>query len=202
MKTLYFEPAGCVEYNGINCRIRTAFTNDNGKKIYLELFCGHRWKTHKETIPENYIVIDACHYITGDKDDCWQSMVLLPNGETVERQRGYWPNYTKENILELVNSLDCSFDDVVILPDYSGYSVFGDKEYNYGDEFQYDEELTRKIAAKVDELKQLFSGLFHQRYDNTSYWRENDYLRYRINVSDKVMKESGYTNRNGVVYVR
>ncbi len=40
-KTLYFEGAGwdgCkAEYNGVNCRIRTAFHNNDGRMIYLEL---------------------------------------------------------------------------------------------------------------------------------------------------------------------
>ena len=47
MKTLYFEGAGCFnvseyldpEFRG-NPRIRTAFRNDKGAAIYLELICG------------------------------------------------------------------------------------------------------------------------------------------------------------------
>lgn len=32
-KTLYFEGAGCISAGEVaNCRIRTAFTNDDGKK--------------------------------------------------------------------------------------------------------------------------------------------------------------------------
>lgn len=38
MKTLYFEGAGCVDYNNVgNCRIRTAFTNDKNEKFTLNL---------------------------------------------------------------------------------------------------------------------------------------------------------------------
>ena len=37
-KTLYFEGAGCVPRGEVeNCRIRAAFTNDNGEKNYLEM---------------------------------------------------------------------------------------------------------------------------------------------------------------------
>ena len=40
MKTLYFEGAGCIgtQVNDVeNCRIRTAFRDNDGKEIYLEL---------------------------------------------------------------------------------------------------------------------------------------------------------------------
>lgn len=37
-KVLYFEGAGCVPCNDVeNCRIRTAFTNKEGKKFILNL---------------------------------------------------------------------------------------------------------------------------------------------------------------------
>ena len=36
-KILYFEGAGCISAGEVaNCRIRTAFTNNDGKKIYIE----------------------------------------------------------------------------------------------------------------------------------------------------------------------
>ena len=36
-KTLFFEGAGCVPCGEVaNCRIRTAFTNNDGKKVYIE----------------------------------------------------------------------------------------------------------------------------------------------------------------------
>ena len=42
MKTLYFEAAGCyILHNDVESgRIRTAFTNRDGKKVYIELICG------------------------------------------------------------------------------------------------------------------------------------------------------------------
>ena len=43
MKTLYFEAAGCyILHNDVESgRIRTAFTNRDGKKVYIELICGY-----------------------------------------------------------------------------------------------------------------------------------------------------------------
>jgi len=51
VKTLYFECAGCVPCGEVeNCRIRTAFHNDEGKAIYLEVTGNERTKTHTKTI--------------------------------------------------------------------------------------------------------------------------------------------------------
>lgn len=42
-KVLYFEGAGCAPCNDVeNCRIRTAFTNKEGKKIYIEFISGYK----------------------------------------------------------------------------------------------------------------------------------------------------------------
>ncbi len=53
--------------------------------------------------------------------------------------------------------------------------------------------LTRRRRAKVEEMKKEFCVLFNQKYDNTSYYIENGELVARICVSDKVLKESGWT---------
>lgn len=39
-------------------------------------------------------------------------------------------------------------------------------------------------------MKKEFCALFNQKYDNTSYYIENNKLVVRIKVSDKVLKES------------
>lgn len=210
MKTLYFEGAGFnganADYNGLNCRIRTAFTNDHGKKIYLEILAGKRNKYQDKSIPNVYGIIDFCHYITNDPeiDDCNESIVKY-KGERVERNTIYF-DYTLENIKNFVNSnLCCSFDEVVILPDYAGYRVHGDgkkgtiEQYNYGDEFIYNEELTAKITAKVEELKRYHEKVLNMKYDNTSYWREGDSLRYRINTYQESLDKAGIKDRDGVV---
>ena len=129
-RTLYFEGAGCTQVNDVeNCRIRTAFRNDDGQLIYLEMWSGynHFWKTHgkngrplknkKLVSVDGFIICDYCHYITPDKDDCNQS--VLP----CERKTTHM-EYTKQNILDFVNkNCNCSFENVVILPEFSGYHV-------------------------------------------------------------------------------
>lgn len=206
-KTLYFEGAGWSEYNGVNCRIRTAFTNTEGKKIYIELLCGHIYGKKNKKEPEfNYLVCDYCYYITDDEtiDDCNYS--TLPCERSARRGR---IEYTKENILAFVNeNCNADFEEVIILDNLAGYRVHADngkyntsERYNFGDVFNYNAELTEKRIAKVEELKKHFTVLFNQKYDNTSYYIENNQLVVCINVEERKRIEAGYTERKFVVEV-
>lgn len=206
-KILYFEGAGWsganADYNGLNCRIRTAFTNKQGKKIYLEILGCKKHKHSPKEYPNIYGMIDFCHYITDDPaiDDCNNSPVKF-NRKRVERNNIVF-DYTLENIRLFINKYcKCSFTKVVILPDYAGYQVFSENgkrgtfdAYNYGDTFNYNQELTEKITAKVEELKKYHAEIFNMKYDNTSYWREGDNLIYRINTYDSDLKRAGITER-------
>lgn len=176
MKTLYFEGAGMegTQRNDVeNCRIRTAFTNDKGEKIYLELGGTEVTKYTQKLYNFDTCVgyVDSCHYITGGKDDENENAIFRRNREVFE--------YTKQNILNFVNKkLNCSFDSVIILGDLSGYQVFKEdkksEKYNYGDEFQHDkllEELRSKIFAYFYNLEKSEG----KQYPNFSLWvDEND----------------------------
>lgn len=169
MKTLYFEGAGCVPRGEVeNCRIRTAFHDDKGRAIYLEIMGVEADKRSKKRYPsfENIGFVDSCHYITGGRDDENENVIHHRNIKTFE--------YTKENILHFVNSLGCSFDQVVILPDLAGYRVFGDgEERHFGDEFQYNEERT----ARAEEIRKHFYALEKsegKQYPNLSLWVDQD----------------------------
>lgn len=213
-KTLYFEGAGCVPCNDVeNCRIRTAFTNKEGKKIYIEFLSGYkhtkveygkngRKLKHPKIVSESgYLSCDSCHYITNDPqiDDCNESRLSCEHNQEIEKVK-----YTKENILAFVNEhCNADFDEIAVLDDLAGYRVFTDIEnpkkrdtfamYNFCDEFNYDVDLTRRRREKVEELKKDFCALFNQKYDNTSYYIENGELVARIGVSDKVLQKSGWT---------
>ena len=210
-KTLYFEGAGCVPCNDVeNCRIRTAFTNKDGKKIYIEFLSGYKHtkveygkngrklKNPKWISEDGYLSCDFCHYITDDPeiDDCNQSRLDCERNQEIEKVK-----YTKENILAFVNQYcNADFDEIVVLDNLAGYRVHRDsgkyntpERYNFGDVFNYDADLTKRRRAKVEEMKKEFCVLFNQKYDNTSYYIENGELVARICVSDKVLKESGWT---------
>ena len=167
-KVLYFEGAGCVPRGEVeNCRIRTAFTNRVGKKIYLELSGFEVTKSSPTAFHayKNAAMVDHCFYITGDDDDC------------NKHSAGEWRStfeYTKFNILSYVNSLNCSFDEVVILPDLAGYRVHKEgKEYNYGDTFEYNEELTKIRQAIYTYYYELEKGE-GKKYPNFSLWVDKD----------------------------
>ena len=209
-RILYFEGAGCVPCNDVeNCRIRTAFTNKEGKKIYIELLSGYKHtkveygkngrklKKPKWVSEDGYLYCDFCFYITDDPniDDCNKSRLSCERNTEIERVK-----YTKENILAFVNEhCNADFDEIVVLDDLAGYRVHSDsgeyntsERYNFGDVFIYDADLTRRRREKVEQMKKEFCVLFNQEYDNTSYYVENGELVVRIAVPDKVLKESGW----------
>lgn len=165
MKTLYFEGAGMSDADISkatvgNCRIRSAFHLDNGKPVYLEISGSERQRrSNPEIFRWRYTgFITDCHYITDDlpNDDCNNHRIVFPG----ERESGGWVNartfaYTEAEILRVVNGLGASFDAIKVLPDLGGYQVFREKysdygtmRYNYGDLFQFDQELlTRREAV-------------------------------------------------------
>lgn len=196
-KVLYFESAGMegTQYNDVeNCRIRTAFTNNLGQKIYIELTSGHMSNNKKG--PEfHYIACNYCHYITEDpeRDDCNCSRLACNSKPGIE--------WTKANILKFVNeNCNCDFTEVVILHGLAGYYVFsGDRKVNKGikmmEDFNYDAELTDRRIAKRAELKEHFEKLFNQKYDNTSYYIKNGEFTVCINVEESKRIAAGYTER-------
>lgn len=145
MKTLVFEGAGwsgaeCSKETIGNCRIRTAFHLVDGRAVYLEIAC-----CNAETNGGYDGFISHCFYITGDPDDC--------NKNRIKHLGDRITPYTKESILAFVNGLNGDFDAIVVAPDLGGYRVFSELGYfNYGDEFEYDEELITKRDVIRDAL--------------------------------------------------
>lgn len=170
-KILYFESAGMegTQRNDVeNCRIRTAFTNNKGKKIYLELSGNEINKYNKYELYKDFEIgtaimhIDACFYITDDPeiDDCNKSRISLKkdNKPTL---------YTKKNILNIVNNeLNCSFDEVVILPWLSGYNVHSGKgKYNTSERYNFIEDFTY-IPEQAEERKRIYNEVATEYFDN------------------------------------
>lgn len=156
MKTLYFEGAG---WSGAdiskatigNCRIRTAFHLDDGRRVYLEIIGSERTKYSSPKVHKWQYTgfVDACFCITDEvpNDDQNKHSIRL-----TDRRRIF--EYTEKAILKLVNSLGASFDAVKVVPDLGGFRVFpedhscdGPDGYNYGDEFQFDQEMTARREA-------------------------------------------------------
>lgn len=158
-KVLFFEGAGMegTQRNDVeNCRIRTAFTNDLGQKIYLELGSGAGKN-------EGKLYVDFCHYITPDKDDCNESVIKI-----VERN-GLDFSYTKKDILDLVNQyLNCSFDEIKILNMFSGYYVHdktenGCNKYYLMDDYKDIPERTAERERIYNEVaKEYFESIYQK----------------------------------------
>lgn len=175
MKTLYFEGAGWVPRGDLeNCRIRTAFTLDNGMKLYLEVTGIEVTKGHSSRIKNftNCAFVDHCHYITGGHYDSSESI------HPAERRTNF--EYNRENLLKFVNGLGASFDEVVILPNLSGHRVHKDGGgYNYADEFNFDAERT----AQAEKIERYFYDKEKERgvkFPCFSIWFENDVLKVRF----------------------
>lgn len=167
-RILYFEGAGCVPRGEVeNCRIRTAFHNDKGDSIYLEIIGVEVTKHSPARVKsfKNAGFVDACYYILGDDDE---------NKHNIHHRNSKAFEYTKVEILNFVNSLGCSFDKVVILPDLAGYRVFKDGNgYNFGDNFIYNTETT----ARAEEIYQHYYELEKgegKKYPNFSLWVDSD----------------------------
>lgn len=144
-KVLYFEGAGWsgadTSKNTIgNCRVRTAFTNNEGKQIYLEISAGYNYNK-KKVIERYWLHIDYAFYITGGKDDCNNSQIKY---DWQNVRNNY--NYSKEDITKWINeNLNCSFNTIEVLPDLGGYKAHGDnKTYNLMENYNYNPELIQK----------------------------------------------------------
>ena len=174
MKTLYFEGAGLVPRGDLeNCRIRTAFTLDDGRKLYLEICGTEVGKGHSPRLQHftNCAHIDHCHYINGVGDD---------GGSIHEAERKVNFEYSRLELLKFVNSLGASFDDVKILPNLSGYRVHKDGGgYNFADEFTFDEERT----AQAERIEKYYYDREKERgvkYPCFSIWFEGALLKVRF----------------------
>lgn len=143
-KILLFEGAGCVPRGDVdNCRIRTAFTNDAGERIYLEITGSERTKYTPEHLRqyENAAHVWHCFYITDEtpNDDCNLHPVFAPHGG--KRLEFVNFEYSRAALLRFVNTnLHCSFEEIAISDGFApgAYRVFGDhpNEYNLMEEYQ------------------------------------------------------------------
>ena len=215
MKTLYFEGAGCVPRGDLeNCRIRTAFTLDNGNKVYLEI---SGIEVTKSMLPvykayKNVGFVDHCFYITGGYNNENNSKVYREDGIAYERNSQTFFEYDPENLLAFVNGLGASFDAVQILPNLAGYRVHKDGGgYNFADEFTYDIERT----VQAEKIKQFFyefeKNELGKKFPNFSIYFDNDILKvlihyngfnHKIEIPDVYAYTFDYKKPEGATVVR
>ena len=147
-KVLFFEGAGCVERGDVeNCRIRTAFTTNDGKQVYLELWgvevndrTPAKYKQYK-----NVGLVDYCIYSENGSEEKHYDFDI----ET----RSF--EYSKQGILNFVNLfLDCNFTDIKILDEFDCYFVHkGNGGYNFIEDYTHNEnrsQSARKAFYNLD----------------------------------------------------
>jgi hypothetical protein len=123
-KILIFEGAGWekAEHNGVgNCRIRATFKNKNGQGVYIELI-GHKPHTHSPESVKRYNFAGFVSHLFYTKDKKTNYTPALRRLERVTFE------YTKENILTLVNSLEVGgdFTDIEVRNEgWNGFSING-----------------------------------------------------------------------------
>ncbi len=169
-KILYFEGAGMGFYSDEdrensdvgNHRIRTAFTNNEGKKIYLEMGKSPMYNQKRKIVTHYALWIDSIHYIDEHESRIkhdWQTLKTLYR-------------YTKADITKVVNLLcNTDYSTIQVLPDLAGYRVHGDQGYNLIDDFDFNEPLTQKRLK----IKQYFEDLEKsegKKYPNFSIWAD------------------------------
>lgn len=190
-KVLYFEGAGCVPRGDVeNCRIRTAFINDEGKRIYLEMSGMEVTKHTPITLKgfSNVAYVDHCHYITDERpnDDC--------NKHRLPCERKVHFEYCKEGILNFVNSeLHCSFEKVVITDTFDGYRVHKDGGgYNLMDEFRYRPERAARARKAYEKIDMEIREKLGEKYSKISLYTLGDYaITVCCYASDKSMRDHG-----------
>ena len=193
-KILYFEGAGCEKSkvgDVENCRIRTAFHNDDGKGIYLEMH-GNEYAN----FGGSFAGISQCKIVHCNP--------ICANGyrkhEKIDVKEDSLSMYTLKGILRIVNSLGCSFDEIIVLPWFAGFNVHARPEpgYNYGDEFSPNKSLIKQRKEVYNYFNACFSNfscwidrynpaLLHVREhsdSNTVYFETPKLKCFLIDVTD------------------
>ena len=199
MKILFFEGAGCVPRGDVeNCRIRTAFTNDKGVRIYLELSGMEVTKHTADRLKcyTNVAFVDHCHYINGGKYD-YEDIV-----RDCERKVNF--EYTKQEILNFVNNrLHCSFEQVIILDMFDGYRVHAGKgSYNFMEDFLYNPEKAAKARIAFEKIDMKLREQMGEKYSiiNLHSIGESD-LTVRCYADANRMRQHGLDPDNRYITV-
>ena len=191
-RILFFEGAGCVPKGDIeNCRIRTAFINNDGKEIYIELMNGNRYDDKNGKIvrtSDNALYIDFCHYITGNPEDCNINRLDIERNGHISRDY----NYCKKDILEVINkNCNCDFTDMQVLSEFENYRVHaGNHQYNLMDNHKLNPRRTQKRQDAYNDMYQ--KGLKLRQYPCICV--ENiaeDSITFRFPDTDEALKKAG-----------
>lgn len=196
VKVLFFEGAGCAERGDVeNCRIRTAFTNDNGERFYLELSGVE--VTHKS--PERFN-----QYLNmGFVDYCYQ---LGEDGEKIRfdiEKHNF--EYSKADILDFVNTeLGCSFTEIYVTDLFYWYLVHKQGGgYNLMEDHNFDHEKATRARNAFNEIDMKIRRQLGERYSKISLHEVGEnYIKVRCYASNESMLAHGMDPDNRFITVQ
>lgn len=200
MKVLYFEGAGMNTYEAGedvgNYRIRTAFINNEGQEIYLEL---GGTKFDNKNRNGWYWRVDHVFNLSISKDE---------NESRINVNKGMFEGYTKENITNWVNdNLNCNFETMEVLDDMEGYRVHGgykDGEYQYNLMNNHKVNRARTEARKkvYNDIKTSFKEKSGEKFPCISVMAMDDEgINIRYNGYESNLVKTGITDRDQRILV-
>lgn len=196
-KVLLFEGAGTNIYEEGsdvgNYRIRTAFINNDGDQIYLEL--GGNVQNCKSAKRFGwYTHIDHAFNVSESTDE---------NISRIKLDNTFFKGYSKEDLTKYINkNFNCDFDTIKVLDWMEGYRVHGDNgQYNLMDNHKVNEKRTvarneayNKIDKEIREkLGKKYSQINLHDMDDESitvrcYTCEKDLHKIGMNKDNRLLK--------------
>lgn len=181
-KVLYFEGAGMEIYeegsNVGNYRIRTAFLNNEGNSIYLELG-GHKFNDKKKSEWRSHV--DYVFNINNE-EKIYQCPKNDMNG------------YTKEEITKWVNkTFNTNFEDIEVLHDMEGYRVHGDNgNKNLMDNHILNRKRTEARIKAYNDIDMYYRTKLNEKYSKIGLLKmDNDTITIRCYASKESLIRNG-----------
>ena len=176
-----------------NYRIRTAFIDGNGNKIYLELGGTlYNGKTSKRF--GWYTHIDHCFNLSVATDE---------NISRIKLKNTFFKGYSKKDLTNYINeNFNCKFDTIEVLDRMEGYRVHGNyNEYNLMNNHELNKNRTiarNEAYSKIDKeirekLKSKYSKIvLHSMDDNSITIRchsyEVDLYKLGMSTNNRLLK--------------
>lgn len=196
VKVLFFEGAGCAERGDLeNCRIRTAFTNDEGRRFYLEL---SGVEVTKNT-PKNWRHFRNICFV----DYCYE---LGKDGEKIRFDiEKYKFEYDRESILHFVNSvMGCSFTDIRIADRFYDYMTHKNGGgYNLMEDHDFDDVKADKARKAFHDIDMKIRQQLGEKWSKISLHEiGEDSITVRCYASDKSMLAHGMDPNDRFITVK
>ncbi|HBH4055627.1 TPA: hypothetical protein KSL57_001774 [Clostridioides difficile] len=191
-KILLFEGAGMNIYEEGsdvgNYRIRTAFIDDNGDKIYLEL--GGNLQNCKTA-----------------KRFGWYTHISVSTDENVSRiklNNTFFKGYSKMDLTNYINeNLNCNFDTIEVLDWMEGYRVHGNRnKYNLMDDHKLNRKRTiarNKAYTQIDNEIREKLGEKYSKID--LYSMDEDSITIRCYTYEKDLYKIGMSEDNRLLKI-